>query len=57
MPAQLLRSRAEGSYWALHAGTLPPFGLSVFDVVVEGEERGVARPRAAAAGATLENAH
>jgi hypothetical protein len=53
--AQLLRSRTEGSYWALDAGELPPFALCTFDVEVGAAAGGRARDEAA--GTVLENAH
>jgi alpha-mannosidase len=55
VPAQRLRSRSEGSYWALWVADVPSLGYKSLKIQVEPE--GAAQPAARAAGSSLENQH
>ncbi|MCX6243509.1 MAG: hypothetical protein NTU98_02295 [Bacteroidetes bacterium] len=39
VPVQKLESREEGSYWAIHATNVPPFGYATYRIVVGKEPR------------------
>ncbi|MCC7389269.1 MAG: hypothetical protein IT431_10920 [Phycisphaerales bacterium] len=56
VPTQLLRSRPEGSYWAISVPTIPAYGWRTFRVEV-GPEPGIAAPAGATPGRVLENQH
>ena len=56
VPVQLLRSRAEGSYWALQVDSLPAFGVRSF-WVEEAAERQATPEAPPALPGVLENAH
>ena len=39
IPVQLVESRAEGNYWALWVGEVPPLGYITYRIVMTGKER------------------
>jgi hypothetical protein len=56
LPCQLLRSRAEGSYWVIQAPRIPALGVQTFRVAVDPSGT-VPAPRPRAPGLVLENRH
>ena len=39
IPVQLVESRAEGNYWALWVGDIPPLGYNTYRIVMTGKDR------------------
>ena len=39
IPAQMIKSRTEGSYWALWAKDIPPFGFKILRIIVDDKKQ------------------